>query len=86
MVIVYLHGSGFSHIAWVPLAGQFTQKGYSVLVLDFPGHGNSEGESLKSIEENAKWLKELLKKLDLKKATSSEFFSRSINSVRICFI
>lgn len=68
-VIIYLHGSGFSHIAWVPLAGQFTQKGYSVLVLDFPGHGNSEGMALRTIEENAKWLKELLKKLDLKKAS-----------------
>ena len=66
-VIIYLHGSGFSHVAWVPLAGQFAQKGYSVLVLDFPGHGNSEGSALNSIEESSNWLGDLLKKLNLKK-------------------
>ena len=66
-IIIYLHGSGFSHIAWAPLAGQFTQKGFSVLVLDLPGHGNSEGPPLSSIEENAEWLGDLLQKLNLKK-------------------
>ena len=68
-VIVYLHGSGFSHVAWVPLAGQFTQTGYSVLVLDFPGHGNSEGKVLNSIEDNALWLKDLLKRMELNKVS-----------------
>ena len=68
-VIIYLHGSGFSHIAWVPLAGQFTQSGYSVLVLDFPGHGNSEGKALSSIEDSALWLKELLKRMELNKVS-----------------
>ena len=68
-VIVYLHGSGFSHVAWVPLAGQFTQTGYSVLVLDFPGHGNSEGKVLNSIEDNALWLKDFLKKMKLNKVS-----------------
>jgi len=68
-VIVYLHGSGFSHVAWAPLASQFTQKGYSVLVLDFPGHGNSEGRVLSSIEDNALWLKDLLTVVDLKQVS-----------------
>lgn len=68
-VIIYLHGSGFSHLAWVPLAGQFTQNGYSVLVLDFPGHGNSEGKALSSIEENSNWLKDLIETIGLKKVS-----------------
>ena len=68
-VIVYLHGSGFSHVAWAPLASQFTQKGYSVMVIDFPGHGNSEGKTLTSIEENANWLKDLLTVIDLKQVS-----------------
>jgi len=50
-VIVLMHGSGLTHIVW-SLHEQFlASKGYSVLSVDLPGHGGSEGPAIKSIEE-----------------------------------
>ena len=40
-----------------------------MFAIDFPGHGNSEGESLKSIEDMAEWLDKVVKKLDLNEIT-----------------
>ena len=38
-----MHGSGLSHIVW-SLHEQFlAAKGYSILSVDLPGHGSSEG-------------------------------------------
>ena len=55
-----MHGSGLTHIVW-SLHEQFlASKGYSVLALDLPAHGNSEGPAIKSIEEIAEWLKKLM--------------------------
>ena len=48
-LIIFVHGSGLSHITWVLQTRYFAFHGYSVLALDLPGHGLSSGESLKSI-------------------------------------
>ena len=65
-VIVLMHGSGLTHIVW-SLHEQFlTIKGYSVLSVDLPGHGSSEGPGIKSIEEIAEWIKKLMEKLKIK--------------------
>jgi len=46
-----MHGSGLTHIVW-SLHEQFlASKGYSILSVDLPGHGGSEGPAIKSIEE-----------------------------------
>ena len=48
-----MHGSGLTHIVW-SLHEQFlAAKGYSILSIDLPGHGSSEGPAIKSIEETA---------------------------------
>jgi len=58
-----MHGSGLTHIVW-SLHEQFlASKGYSVLSVDLPGHGISEGPAIKSIEEIAVWIKKLMEKL-----------------------
>jgi pimeloyl-ACP methyl ester carboxylesterase len=45
-----MHGSGLTHIVW-SLHEQFlASKGYSVLALDLPAHGNSECAAFLSIE------------------------------------
>ena len=60
--VILLHGSGQSHIVW-SLTSQFiSDQNYNVITLDFPGHGNSEGESLKTIEEMADWLEKVRNK------------------------
>ena len=60
--ILLLHGSGQSHVVWSLTAQYLSDQNYNVFALDFPGHGNSEGESLTSIEDMAIWLKKVPKK------------------------
>ena len=65
--IVLMHGSGLTHIVW-SLHEQFlSSRGYNVLSVDLPGHGNSEGPSLKSIEKISDWVKSLMDTLNILK-------------------
>ena len=63
--IVFLHGSGLSHIVWSLTEQFFSSKGFNVLSIDLPGHGNSEGPCLDSIEKIADWLEKVFNKLNL---------------------
>ena len=63
--IVFLHGSGLSHVVWSLLEQYFSIKNFNVLSIDLPGHGNSEGPCLKSIEVIAEWLEKVFDKLNL---------------------
>ena len=65
--IVFLHGSGLSHIIWSLTEQYFSNKNYNVLSIDLPGHGNSEGPCLDSIEKIADWLEQVFNKLELNK-------------------
>ena len=65
--IVFLHGSGLSHIVWSLTEQFFSNKKYNVLSLDLPGHGNSEGPCLESIEIIADWLEKVFIELKLDK-------------------
>ena len=54
--VFLLHGSGLSHIVW-SLTEQFlSNKDLNILSLDLPGHGNSEGPCIDSIEKIADWI------------------------------
>ena len=64
--IVFLHGSGLSHIVWSLTEQFFSNKNFNVLSIDLPGHGNSDGPCLESIENIADWLEEVFNKLKLK--------------------
>ena len=57
--IVFLHGSGLSHIVWSLAEQFFSSKNYNVLSIDLPGHGNSDGPCLESIEKIADWLEQV---------------------------
>ena len=63
--IVFLHGSGLSHIVWSLTEQFFSNKKYNVLSIDLPGHGNSEGPCLDSIEKIADWLEKVFSELKL---------------------
>ena len=66
--IILLHGSGQSHVVW-SLTDQFlADQGYNVFALDLPGHGNSEGPSLQSIEEMSKWLNDFVQHMGIEKS------------------
>ena len=64
--IVFLHGSGLSHIVWSLAEQFFSSKNYNVLSIDLPGHGNSDGPCLDTIEKIADWLEKVFGKLKLK--------------------
>ena len=65
--ILLMHGSGLTHIVWSFHEQFYSTQGFNVLSVDLPGHGNSEGPSLKSIEEISDWIKSLMEKLSIKK-------------------
>ena len=52
-----MHGSGLTHIVWSLHEQFYSANGFNVLSIDLPGHGDSEGPSLKSIEEMSDWVK-----------------------------
>ena len=62
-----MHGSGLSHIVWSLHEQFYASQGFNVLSIDLPGHGNSDGPSLTSIDHISKWVKQLMEKLNIRK-------------------
>ena len=67
--IILIHGAGQSHIVWSLTEKYLSNQGYNVFSLDLPGHGNSEGESLNSIEKIADWLEKVITKIGIDELT-----------------
>jgi pimeloyl-ACP methyl ester carboxylesterase len=68
-VLLFLHGSGQSHLTWVLQSRYFAHRGFAVLAPDLPGHGLSGGTPLASIDEMADWCAALLNSLGVASAT-----------------
>ena len=68
-LIIFVHGSGLTHMTWVLQTRYFAFHGYSVLAIDMPGHGLSGGESLKSIEDMADWISKVIDVVGYKEAS-----------------
>ena len=68
-LIIFIHGSGLSHITWVLQTRYFAFHGYSVLAIDLPGHGYSEGPALESIEEQGKWISDVIDAMEMNQAS-----------------
>ena len=67
--VVFVHGAGLDH-SWFGLQSRyFGYHGRNVLALDLPGHGRSEGPPVRTVEEMADWVSELLKKTGTPKAS-----------------
>ena len=54
--VLFVHGAGMDHTVWQLPARWFGWHGHSVLAVDLPGHGRSEGPALASVPELARWL------------------------------
>ena len=67
--IILIHGSGQSHVVWSLTDQYLADEGFNVFALDLPGHGNSEGASLKSIEDMSNWLNKVVKVIGIKDLT-----------------
>ncbi len=59
-VVVFLHGSGMDHTVWQLQVRYFAWHGRSVLAVDMPGHGRSDGPALTTVEDMADWVFALL--------------------------
>ena len=66
--VVFLHGSGQSHLTWGLQSRYFAYEGYNIIAPDFPGHGLSGGVPLTSIEDMADWLARLLEAMGVQTA------------------
>jgi pimeloyl-ACP methyl ester carboxylesterase len=66
--IVFLHGAGFDRTTWRLQTRWFAHHGRSVLAVDFPGHGWSDGPALDSIAAMADWTAALIEAAGLKQA------------------
>lgn len=58
--VVFIHGTGMDHTIWNLQTRYFAWHGRSVLAVDLPGHGRSEGPPLETVEEMADWVGRLL--------------------------
>jgi pimeloyl-ACP methyl ester carboxylesterase len=55
-LVLLLHGAGMDHTVWVLQARFLAHHGFSVLAVDLPGHGRSEGPPLASVAAMADWV------------------------------
>ncbi len=66
--VIFLHGAGFDRTGWRLQTRWFAHHGRSVLAVDFPAHGWSEGPMLASIAAMADWTARLIDAAGLKSA------------------
>jgi pimeloyl-ACP methyl ester carboxylesterase len=66
--VIFLHGAGFDRTAWRLQTRWFAHHGRSVLAVDFPGHGWSDGPPLGNIAAMADWTAALIAEAGLKQA------------------
>ena len=66
--VIFLHGAGFDRTTWRLQTRWFAHHGRSVLAVDFPGHGWSEGPALDSVAAMADWTAALIGAAGLKSA------------------
>jgi pimeloyl-ACP methyl ester carboxylesterase len=58
--VIFIHGAGQDHTNWQLPARWFAWHGHSVLAVDLPAHGRSEGPPLESIADMAGWIGRLM--------------------------
>lgn len=66
--VILIHGAAHDKDAWLTVARGLTASGCAVLAPDLPGHGQSEGPALGSIDALADWLAALVNAAGLDRA------------------
>ena len=66
--VLFLHGAGFNRTVWRLQTRWFAHHGRSVLAVDLPAHGWSDGPALTSIAAMAEWTASLIEAAGLEKA------------------
>ena len=76
--VVFIHGAQNDHSVWILQTRYFAHHGFSVLAVDLPGHGRSQGPALKSVEAMADWL---LRVLDAAGVQTASLVGHSMGSL-----
>ncbi len=58
--VVLIHGAGMDHTVWSLQTRYFAHHGRSVLAVDLPGHGRSEGPPLETVAAMGDWTAHLI--------------------------
>src|SRR5690554_4949453 len=58
--VIFIHGAGQDHTNWQLPARWFAWHGHSVLAVDLPGHGRSDGPALESVASATGWMERLM--------------------------
>ncbi len=66
--VIFIHGAGMDRTVWQLQTRYFAHHGMSVLAVDLPGHGKSEGPFLDSVPAMAAWIADLVQAAGLKNA------------------
>lgn len=61
--LVFVHGSGGDHTAWVHQYGRLGND-FNIAALDLPGHGRSEGPGEREVGRYVEWVEKILENLD----------------------
>jgi len=67
-VILFIHGSGQNHLGYMLQHRFLANRGWQAITPDFPGHGESQGAPLSSIEDMADWLAAFMEAAGVHKA------------------
>ena len=51
--VCFIHGAAMDHSIWTLFSRYWAKAGYNVVSIDLPGHGQSNGQPLTSIEQTA---------------------------------
>ncbi|MGS0743303.1 alpha/beta fold hydrolase [Glaciimonas sp. GG7] len=57
---IFVHGAQNDHSVWALQTRYFAHHGFSVLAVDLPGHGRSQGAPLTTVEAMSAWLLALI--------------------------
>ena len=63
--IIFIHGAAMDHTVWIQQSRYFSHHGYSVVSLDLPGHGRSEGSPLNEVSKLSEWINKVVHHLNL---------------------
>ena len=59
-LLLFIHGAGTDRTMWVLQTRYFATHGWSVVAVDLPGHGRSEGPTVDTVEELVGWTVDLI--------------------------
>lgn len=77
-VVIFVHGAGMDHTVWALQTRWFAWHGRSVLAIDLPGHGKSDGPALESIDDIGAWL---IRLVEASGAPSASLVGHSMGSL-----